>query len=589
MSGEMKLLVLLCISIIVSSLLEGVGIGILMPLVEFIGNDQAALKYQNVLKFFQMESMSRDRIVIALCVFIVVLFLIKNAVSVFVIWLNHYFTKKISMRWKSRIFDSYLNKRYDFFVKNEQGKLIQNMLVESNKAMEGFYFMISLVVQVSLAATILAVLFIVSWKVTLFFILVGMGVSGCTYYLSKQKFYDFGTRLVNLDQTCYIVASEAIAGIKQVKAFVVENFFRKRFNEKLEELRRLAVKYHTISQTPRPIIETLAVGGICILLVVLVRVPPKPETEIAILALFVAALFRLMPAVSNSANYIMNIAGSLPSIEIVAGLSRKISGESEEQGFERFRGLKDGILVKDLSFQYSENHNRSVLTNVYLEFKKGDFTAIVGPSGSGKSTVIDLILRFYSPQKGEILIDGQKLSSITLSSWRKNIGFVGQDTLIFSGTVKDNIAFGADEADMERIYAVAKLANAHDFIIDLPFGYATQVGEKGMKLSGGQRQRIAIARALYRDPEIMIFDEATSSLDTRSEKEVQKAIESLGKKKTLIVIAHRLSTVVNADKIYVLQDGRIVEEGTHQSLLQKGGIYWGLCNQQDLLLGSTNA
>ena len=233
-----------------------------------------------------------------------------------------------------------------------------------------------------------------------------------------------------------------------------------------------------------------------------------------------------------------------------------------------------------MDFSYSEG--RTVLNNVNLTIPKGKTIALVGQSGSGKSTLVDLIPRYHDVSKGSICIDGKDIRNLSLKSLRSLIGNVNQEAILFNDTIFNNIAFGVDHATQEQVEAAARIANAHDFIMESEHGYQTNVGDRGCRLSGGQRQRISIARAILKNPPILILDEATSALDTESERLVQEALERLMKSRTTIAIAHRLSTIKNADVIYVLHEGRIVEQGTHDHLLQLGGYYKRLHDMQQL-------
>jgi len=267
---------------------------------------------------------------------------------------------------------------------------------------------------------------------------------------------------------------------------------------------------------------------------------------------------------------------SLPNCDIVYSTLSK--PDDIKDGEKEVRSFTSNIQFDNVTFTHKGRSK--TIENVSITFEKGKTTAIVGPSGSGKTTIVDLSLHLFDPDKGQIKIDGVNLREYKSSSWLTKIGFVGQDTFIFHSSVKNNITFGSGRYSDEEIIKAAKSANAHDFILEFPQGYDTIVGERGMKLSGGQKQRIAIARAIIKKPAILILDEATSALDNISEASVQEAIEKISEDRTVIVIAHRLSTIINADKIVVLEDGRVMEEGTYEELMKRKGVYWSLYKTQ---------
>ncbi|MBU1084285.1 MAG: ATP-binding cassette domain-containing protein, partial [Candidatus Omnitrophica bacterium] len=285
---------------------------------------------------------------------------------------------------------------------------------------------------------------------------------------------------------------------------------------------------------------------------------------------FLVALFSLMKPVKKLSNvYGINQQALAATDRIFRLLDEPVNIKeiSEPVCLDAFR---QDIVFEKVSFKYEEEE---VLHGIDLTVKKGEIVALVGPSGGGKSTLVNLIPRFYDPSGGHIKIDGIDLKKVSISSLRGLIGLVTQETLLFNDTVKTNISYGHEDIDIEQLEKVAAAANAHKFIKDFPEGYDTVIGERGVKMSGGQRQRIAIARAVYKNPPILIFDEATSQLDTESEQLVQEAINNLMKGRTVIVIAHRLSTIKHADKILVVDKGRIVESGRHEELLNRSPLY----------------
>jgi subfamily B ATP-binding cassette protein MsbA len=251
---------------------------------------------------------------------------------------------------------------------------------------------------------------------------------------------------------------------------------------------------------------------------------------------------------------------------------------ADSEGAMAITGMRQGIRFENVGFEYQAGE--PVLEGIDFEILPGQVVALVGPSGAGKSTVADLLPRFHDPVTGRVLIDGVDLRSLRIADVRRMMGIVTQETILFHDTIAANVAYGRDDATMQEIEAAARAAHAHDFVMEFPLGYATVVGERGIRLSGGQRQRLAIARALFRNPPILILDEATSALDTESEHLVQQAIEELIHDRTVLVIAHRLSTIRRADKILVLENGRVVERGTHGQLLATGGVYQRLYRMQ---------
>jgi subfamily B ATP-binding cassette protein MsbA len=374
------------------------------------------------------------------------------------------------------------------------------------------------------------------------------------------------------------VLQETISGIRVVKAFVMEKFEIKKFTDTSRDYFKTMVKLTRIGSLGPPLTEILGVFAAVLLLWFAGKDIAAGNLDPGRFFLFLFAMLSLMQPIRTLSHLNIDIQQGLAAAKrIFEVLDTEPKIKDIPQAI-RINSLKDNVTFQNISFSY--DGDKQVLSNINLEVKAGEIVALVGPSGAGKSTLMDLLPRFYDPLSGKIEIDGINLRKIDLKSLRNLMGIVTQETILFNDTVWNNIAYGHDHASKEEVESAARAANAHEFIMNMPQKYQTIIGDRGVKISGGERQRLAIARALFKNPPILIFDEATSSLDTESEALVQEAIDRLMKGRTVFVIAHRLSTIQNADKIVVLDDGKIVQLGDHKSLIQREGLYKRLYEMQ---------
>lgn len=374
------------------------------------------------------------------------------------------------------------------------------------------------------------------------------------------------------------VLQETISAVRVVKSYVRENYEIKRFMRDNEANYTASMRAVKISAMMSPIVEFIASMGAAILVWYGgFQVIHGQMTTGDLVAFLMYALLITNP-LKRVSNAIANIARAMAAAERVFEILDTQPDIEDLPGAEEIGRIEGSIELKNVAFEYIPNE--PVLRGISLKIKPGEVVAFVGPSGAGKTTVANIIPRFYDVTSGSVMVDGKDVRNITMHSLREQIGIVPQENILFHGTIYDNILYGNLTATREQVEAAAIAANAHEFIMEQPSGYQTTVGERGSTLSGGQRQRIAIARAILKDPRILILDEATSALDNESEKYVQEALEKLMIGRTSIVIAHRLSTVQNADRIVVIENGEIAEQGTHDDLLSRNGLYFKLYNGQ---------
>ena len=373
---------------------------------------------------------------------------------------------------------------------------------------------------------------------------------------------------------------ETISGMRVIQGFSAADFFTEKFQRTNGWFSYHYKKMLRYLELSAPVSEMLTIISLlCVVFIGGMLFSNNQTMSINSLILFVIVFARLIPpiqALIRAYGYIQKGLVSARRIFDIIDSDEKIM---EKPDAIPVKTLENNIEFRDVCFAYD---NEQILSNINLEIKKGKTIAIVGQSGGGKSTIVNLLLRFYDVNQGEIIIDGRNIEDYIISDVRTLFGIVAQDIMLFNDTVYNNICFGKTDLDSQSVIEAAKHANAHDFIMEMPEGYNTIIGDRGMKLSGGQRQRISIARAILQNPSVLLFDEATSSLDSQSEQIVQEAITRLMQNRTSIVIAHRLATIQNADKIIVLKDGKIVEEGSHKDLMTKEGEYYKLVNLQQL-------
>ncbi|WP_069649843.1 ABC transporter ATP-binding protein [Caloranaerobacter ferrireducens] len=467
---------------------------------------------------------------------------------------------------------------FEFFDSRPNGKIIARIIGDVNSLNNLFTSSVTNLIP-DLVTLIAVVVIMISMNlklalvslVTLPFLLVSMFLIEVTCRKRWQLF-----RKKNSNMKGYI--HENFSGIRVIQSFAVEDKTSRGFNEILTELRMAFVKAVRSSDLFWPSVELSWGIGSVIVFWYGVKLLNTGEISVGLLVAFTSYISMFWRPIMNLSNFYNNLITNMAAAERIFEIMDIKPDIEDKKGAKTMPKIKGNVVFKHVHFSYDEND--VVLKNINFSVKAGETIALVGPTGAGKTTIVNLIARFYDVDSGEVLIDGYNVSDVKLETLRSQMGIMLQDTFLFSGTIKENIRYGKLDATDEEIIKAAKAAYAHDFIMKLPKGYDTDINERGTRLSVGQRQLIAFARALLADPRILILDEATSSIDTHTERLVQKGIERLLKGRTSFVIAHRLSTIQNADRIFVIDDGKIKEMGNHNELMKMKGIYYNLFMSQ---------
>jgi len=562
-------------------ILESISVGIIYPITEIALSGEVDPNSNPIIGY--IEPMKRlipiDSDLMCYGVLFIVVAVIVFLIKTFYFYLSVKFMAKIVQEVKQDVFNTCMNSDYQFFIDNKQGEILYKTSDAPNSISGLISALSDIFVQLFLLIAVFSLLAAMSWKLVVLMILGGIGYYYVTKYLSTVVSYKAGIKQRESGQKEKVILTEYTSGIKQIKVFETFPYWQKMYDVTLKKFWFYHRKNYFWMRFPEIalwLVLYITIGSTIIF--ISWQYPGNFMDIIPLVASFAFGTFLLLPKISKFGQYRMKFMNLLPNVEAVYELLKDKSYSTIKNGTKEFTGLKSHIEFKDIYFSHK---NRDILLDHFsLDIKKDKVTALVGPSGSGKSTIVYLLLRLHDVvEDGGLYIDDVNIKEYDIYSFLRKVGFVSQDTFIYNSSIRNNIAFGSEYTD-EEIIEAARYANADEFIMNLPDGCNTIVGDRGMRLSGGEKQRIAIARAMIRKPEFLILDEATSSLDNISENVVQQAINKVSKSCTTFIIAHRLSTIQNADVIHVLDKGKIVESGTHKELLRKKGKYYELYNIQ---------
>ncbi len=537
---------------------------------------------ENYLNYFVTQKANEgvDDVLFFMVVLVIVMFLLKNLFGYLAMFFITFLRNGVLKDLRNDLYKKTIDLPVSFYSEKRKGDTIARITNDVLEIQHSFLSILELIVRepLTIIFAIVAML-LISVELTVF-VFIFIPVSGFIISLIGKSLKRHSDRVQQEQGFFLSILEETLGGLKIIKGFNAENLFSRRFKESTTRLFKSSNTLLNRQNLASPASEFLGIVVIAVLLwyggqMVLVKETLKPELFLVYMAL---AYQILTPAKAISkASYSVK-KGNAAAERVLEILETESSIKDKPDAIVK-QGFTDNVGINNISFKYEDQY---VLHDFSLNVPKGHTVALVGQSGSGKSTIANLVTRFYDVNSGSITIDGLDIKDITQNSLRGLLGLVTQDSILFNDTVKGNLLVAKENATDEEIIEALKIANAWEFVKDLPDGMDTNIGDSGGKISGGQKQRLSIARAVLKNPPIMILDEATSALDTESERLVQDALENMMKNRTSIVIAHRLSTIQNADKIVVLSKGKIVEQGRHQELLAKKGVYFSLVEMQSL-------
>ena len=577
---ERRHLIILMILILIMALLDAIGIASVAPFMTVLMNP--ALVETNLIlnKIYQVFSIfgveNNQQFVLFFGIFIFIFLVASLAFKTIVTFAQIRFVYLQEHTIGKKLIEGYLHQPYIWFLNRNSADLGKTVLSEVKNLVEvGILSMMDLIAKGAVALTIITLLFLVDAKLALIIGSILGGTYWIIFFLIKKFANRIGKRRLENNRLRFKWIGEAFGTIKLVKLGGLEKYYIKLFSDYTKNYAQSIASLHVINQLPRFILEAIAFGGIMLIMLYLMIQTSGFINVLPIIGLYIFAAYRLMPAMQQIYSSLTKLTSAGPSLDKVYEDIKNLKPLNLSQD-HYILPFKNKITLKNIHFNYP-NASQPTLKNINLSISAKSTVGFVGSTGSGKTTIVDIILGLLEPHKGTLEIDGSVITKKNLRAWQSCVGYVPQDIYLIDDTVASNIAFGTnfDDVNIQAVKKAAKIANLHDFIVEeLPHQYQTIVGERGIRLSGGQRQRIGIARALYHNPQILILDEATSALDNQTEKAVMNAVYNLSKNITIIIIAHRLTTVKNCDMIFLLEKGELKSYGTFEKLFNNNKSFY---------------
>jgi len=566
--SELKILGFLFLGMILTGIFEIIGIGAIMPFIAVVIDPTIIHENIYISYIYNLLSLEdQDELVLFFGLSMMAVILISNISQILINWGVIYFSNNQSYKLSVKLLNRYLEQPYSFFLNKNTSEMTKNIISEVNRSMIGVVLQALVVVSKSVIIVFICLLLAFIDPVVA---VVSTGILLLSYTvihkLVKNKVSSIGAALTTANFLLYKTADEAMSAIKYIKLRGYEKKFSNFFHTPAKEISIYDTKSSLISIFPRYILEIIVFGGMVVIVIINMR--HSSHEVMSVVSLYALSGYRIMPAMQAVYSGIISIRYNLSAIDLlISDLSRKGVAINPEynQAFVKFNKK---LIIDNVCFSYTGTE-QLVLDCLNVEIEKNTTVGIVGVTGSGKTTLIDILLGLLSPNDGDVIVDGVKITEHNLKDWQKNVGYVPQSIYLMDDTIKQNIVFGIadDRINHRQLRKVIEMTNLDSFISTLPKKYETFIGERGVRLSGGQQQRIGIARALYHNPEVLVLDEATSSLDNITENAIMDAIHGLSHKKTIIMIAHRLSTIKKCDVIHVINNGQVVGSGSYEYLV----------------------
>lgn len=562
---QKKLSYLVAVLGIIAAALELLGVAVILSVLDLMLNMEALREKWYVKPFDHLLNLdSNGKLTWFICIIVILVYLVKNLYFSLYNWVSLKFAYKIRRELSVRILKAYMSQGYIFFVQNNTSRLLQGISNDVDSVHSILSNLFGLITKTATIICISVYILIESPQMALLIVLLALFCFGLIQGIFRRPMQKNGILRRNYLFDKSKISIEAIQGNKEILVMSKQNFFVKIYEKTLEKLYRVCVKVDMGAVLPAFLIEMVCIMGVMIMLGVQMSNSHDSYGLIVQISTIAVGAFRILPALGAINNNMNMITSSEPQLkaayDTLAGV-KEIEQEEKKEKSSLYQKVKfqDKIEIRDIAYQYPDTNER-VLNHVNLSIKKGEAVALIGSSGAGKTTLSDVILALLKPAQGQVLMDGIDIEELG-AAWSEVIGYVPQAIYIVDDTIRMNIAFGEEpkKVDDEKVWQALRIAQLDQFVEMLPKGLETVVGERGIRFSGGQRQRLAIARALYRNPEILVLDEATAALDNETEQEVMKAIENLQGYKTLIIVAHRLTTVRKCDTIYEVRDGNVVK------------------------------